>query len=152
MIQRVQSVYLLLVVILLIVAACMPVGTFTGTDGTPAHIFRPLGVSMADGNVQSTWGLFGILVLGAVVACCTIFLFHNRILQIRLTIFNSILLISYYVVFVVFLYVLKGRLGETDYCVGWPLCLPVVCLILNYLSIRAIYRDEALVRATDRLR
>lgn len=152
MIQRIQSVYLLLVTILLIVAACMPVGTFAGTDGVTAHVFRPLGVSLADGNVQSTWGLFGILVLAAVVACCTIFLFRNRLLQIRLTIFNSILLIGYYIVFAVFLFVLKGRLSGADYQIGWALCLPVVCLVLNYLSVRAIYRDEALVRAADRLR
>ena len=33
MIQRIQSVYLLLVTILLVVAICMPVGQFIGADG-----------------------------------------------------------------------------------------------------------------------
>ena len=54
MIQRIQSVYLLLVTILLVVAICMPVGQFIGADGVTAHVFKPLGVALADGGFQST--------------------------------------------------------------------------------------------------
>ena len=56
MIQRIQSVYLLLVTVLLVVAICMPVGQFIGADGVTAHVFKPLGVALADGGFQSTWG------------------------------------------------------------------------------------------------
>ena len=90
MIQRIQSVYLLLVAILLVVALCLPVGQFIGSDGIAAHIFKPLGVTLADGNFQSTWGLFGILLLSAIIALCTIFLFRNRMLQVRMTVFGSL--------------------------------------------------------------
>ncbi|KAB4199829.1 DUF4293 domain-containing protein, partial [Bacteroides uniformis] len=45
MIQRIQSVYLLLVTVLLVVAICMPVGQFIGADGVTAHVFKPLGVA-----------------------------------------------------------------------------------------------------------
>lgn len=152
MIQRIQSVYLLLVAVLLVVAACLPVGTFVETGGVSLHSFKPLGLTLADGEFQSTWGLFGLLLLSAVVALCTIFLFRNRILQIRMTIFGSLLVIGYYVVFFIFLYVLKQRLDGAAFQMGWALCLPVICLILDYLSIRAIYRDEELVRSTERLR
>ena len=55
MIQRIQSVYLLLVTVLLVVAICMPVGQFIGADGVTAHVFKPLGVALADGGFQSTW-------------------------------------------------------------------------------------------------
>ena len=78
MIQRIQSVYLLGVTVLLVVAMCMPVGLFIGADGITENVFKPLGVSMADGSFQSTWGLFGILLLSAIIAFCTIFLFRNR--------------------------------------------------------------------------
>lgn len=152
MIQRIQSVYLLLVAVLLVVAACLPVGTFVETGGVSLYSFKPLGLTLADGEFQSTWGLFGLLLLSAVVALCTIFLFRNRILQIRMTIFGSLLVIGYYVVFFIFLYVLKQRLDGAAFQMGWALCLPVICLILDYLSIRAIYRDEELVRSTEHLR
>ena len=133
MIQRIQSVYLLLVTVLLVVAICMPVGQFIGADGVTAHVFKPLGVALADGGFQSTWGLFGILLLSALVAFCTIFLFRNRMLQIRMTIFSSILLIGYYIAFCVFMFILKGDLDAMTFQLGWALCLPVVAIILNYL-------------------
>lgn len=152
MIQRIQSVYLLLAAVLLVVALFMPVGQFIASDGVTAHVFKPLGVTLADGTFQSTWGLFGILLLSAIIAVCTIFLFRNRMLQVRMTIFSSLLLIGYYVAFFVFMYVLKGELEASTFRLGWALCLPAVCIILNYLSFRAIYRDELMVKAADRLR
>lgn len=152
MIQRIQSVYLLVVTILLFVAAFMPVGHFIGADGVSSYAFKPLGVSLPGGEFQSTWGLFGILLLSAIIAFCTIFLFRNRMLQIRMTIFGSILLIGYYVAFVVFMFMLKDSLNAVSYQIGWALCLPVVCIILDYLAFRAIYRDEVMVKAADRLR
>lgn len=152
MIQRIQSVYLLVVTILLVVAMCMPVGDFIGADGIATHVFKPLGVTLADGSFHSTWGLFGILLLSTIIAFCTIFLFRNRMLQVRMTIFGSILLIGYYVAFAVFLFVLEDDLEAMTFRVGWALCLPLVSIVLNYLAFRAIYRDEVMVKAADRLR
>ncbi|MCD8184712.1 MAG: DUF4293 domain-containing protein [Bacteroides sp.] len=152
MIQRIQSVYLLLVTVLLVLAACLPVGEFIGLDGVTAYVFKPLGMTMADGVLHSTWGLFGILLLSAIIAFCTIFLFRNRMLQVRMTIFSSLLLIGYYIAFVVFMLMLKNDLEVMSLRLGWALCLPAVCIILNYLAFRTIYRDEVMVKAADRLR
>lgn len=152
MIQRIQSVYLLLAAILLGVALCMPMGQFLAADDVTTMVFKPLGVSLADGGLQSTWGLFGILLLGGIVDLCTIFLYRNRMLQVRMSIFCSILLIGFYVAFFVFMYMLKSNLGAASFRIGWALCLPAVCIILNYLAFRAIYRDELMVKAMDRLR
>lgn len=151
MIQRIQSVYLLLVAILLVLAMCMPVGQFIGADGVTSYLFNPLGVTLADGEFQSTWGLFGILLLGALIALCTIFLYRNRMLQVRMTIFGSLLLVGYYIAFFVFMFVLKDDLNAS-FQLGWALCLPLVSIILNYLAFRGIYRDELMVKAADRLR
>lgn len=152
MIQRIQSLYLLIVTGLLIAAMCLPVGQFIAADGVTEYVFKPMGISM-DGVFQSsTWGLFGILFLSAVIAFCTIFLFRNRMLQVRMTIFNSILLIGYYVAFFVFMFMLKDKLDAMTFQFGLALCLPAISIILNYLSFRAIYRDELMVKAVDRLR
>jgi hypothetical protein len=35
---------------------------------------------------------------------------------------------------------------------SWTVCLPLVAIILNWLAIRAIGKDEVLVKAYDRLR
>lgn len=151
MIQRIQSVYLFLVTVLLVVAAFMPLGQWIEADQVTAHLFKPLGVTMANGEFQSTWGLFGILLLSAIIAGCTIFLFRNRMLQIRMTIFSTILLVGYYIVLGVFAYMLSSDLNAS-FQLDWALCLPAICMVLNYLAFRGIYRDEVMVKAADRLR
>lgn len=148
MIQRIQTVYLLIVTGLLITAMCLPMGYFI--DATGEHPFKAMGMGVNEA-FQSTWGLFGILMLSTLVAFATIFLFKNRMLQIRMTIFNSILLVGYYVTFFVFKSILTGDLDAMSFQLGWALCLPAIAIILNYLSFRAIYSDEILIKAQDRL-
>ena len=148
MIQRIQTIYLLLVTALLITIMCLPV-CFIGADAA-MYVFKPLGVEM-NGTLYSTWGVFGILLLSAIIAFATIFLFKNRMLQIRMTIFNSILLIGYYLTFLAFMFVLKKDLSAT-FQISWALCLPLISIILNWLAVRAIGRDEVMVKAADRLR
>ena len=99
MIQRIQSLYLLIVTALLIAAMCLPMGYFIDTTGE--HPFKALGIDV-NGTFQSTWGIFGILMLSALVAFATILLYKNRMLQIRMSIFNSLLLVGYYIAFVAF--------------------------------------------------
>ena len=41
---------------------------------------------------------------------------------------------------------------DTTFSASWTVCLPLVSLILNWLAIRGIGADEALVKAYDRLR
>lgn len=149
MIQRIQTVYLLLVVGLLITCMCLPLGYFVDAEAV-TYTFSPLGISAGDA-FQSSWGLFCILLLSSIIALATVFLYRNRMLQIRMTIFNTILLIGFYLAFVAFYFALKGDL-EATFRINWALCLPLIAIILNYLAIRAIGRDEVLVKAADRLR
>ncbi len=151
MLQRIQTVYLLVVTVLLIITMCQPVGSFVAGDGS-IYNFMSYGIVFPDGATSSSsWGMLALLILSAIVSSGTIFMFKNRILQIRMTVFNSIILIGYYITFVVFMFVLKGKL-EASYQLSWALALPLVCIILNYLAIRAIGKDEFMVKAADRLR
>lgn len=147
MIQRIQTVYLLLVTGLLIAAMCLPMGYFIDTMGE--HSFKAVGLEV-NGTFQSTWGLLGILMLSTIVAFASIFLFKNRMLQIRMSIFNSLLLIGYYIAFIAFYFALKSDVNL--FRIGWALCLPLIAIILNILAIRAIGRDEVMIKAADRLR
>ena len=152
MIQRIQSIYLLLAAVCVAITMCISVGSFIEADGITTHVLKPLGISYANGEYQSTWGLFGLLFLSAVISIATIFLFRNRMLQVRMTIFNALLLIGYYVVAAVFIFSLKGGLNDASFRPGIGLALPAVAIILCYLAFRGIYRDEIMVRAADRLR
>ncbi|MGL5262699.1 MAG: DUF4293 family protein, partial [Bacteroides sp.] len=59
MIQRIQSVYLLLVTVILSVCAFVSQGYFLTAEG--AHYdFKPLGIILED-QTFSTWALFALL-------------------------------------------------------------------------------------------
>ncbi|MEG1564152.1 MAG: DUF4293 domain-containing protein [Bacteroides sp.] len=149
MIQRIQTIYLLLVTAVLVASMCLPVGCFVDADGV-SYTLKPLGMQLGE-TFHSTWGMFGILLLSAIISLCTIFLFKNRMLQIRMSIFNAVLLIGYYLTFLAFMFVLKGDLNAT-FLLAWSLCLPLVAIILDVMAIRSIGRDEVMVKAAERLR
>lgn len=149
MIQRIQSVYLLVVTILMIVCMCSPVGSIIANTNEISE-FGNLCITMPDGTKDyAPWALFAILLVVAILSFVTIFLFKKRMLQIRLTIFSSVVLIGYYMALVAYIFMLAEN---TNFTPSWTICLPFIALILNWLAIRGIGADEALVKAYDRLR
>ena len=115
MIQRIQSVYLLVVTILIIICLCSPVGSYIGSDYSVSALTN-LCLTMADGTKDyAPWALFVILLVVAVLA-----------------------------------FMLKEE--SMTFSPSWTVCLPLVAIILNWLAIRAIGKDEVLVKAYDRLR
>ena len=62
MIQRIQTIYLLLTAILLGVAMCYPIGVFVGADGVSTSVFTPVHLVLADGTSQLTIGMIGLLL------------------------------------------------------------------------------------------
>ena len=149
MIQRIQSVYLLAVTILMIVCMCSPVGSVIANTQEISELSN-LAITFPDGTKDfAPWALFAILLIVALLSFGTIFLFKKRMLQIRLTIFSSVMLIGYYLTLVATIFMLAD---ETSFTPSWSICLPFVGIVLNWLAIRGIGADEALVKAYDRLR
>jgi hypothetical protein len=130
MIQRIQSVYLLIVTGVLIAGMCMPLGYFHSENGVETYTFKAWGVNMGN-NFYSTWGLFTIILLCSGIAFATIFLFKRRMLQIRMTVFNSILLVGYYLAIVAFYFVLKDKPEIESFHISWARCFPAIAVILN---------------------
>lgn len=149
MIQRIQSVYLLVVTILMVICMCSPVGSIIASTHEISE-FGNLFITLPDGTKDyATWALFTILLVVAGLSFVTIFLFKKRMLQIRLTIFSCVMLIGYYLTLIAYIFMLAE---DTTFSASWTVCLPFVALILNWLAIRGIGADEALVKAYDRLR
>lgn len=149
MIQRIQTVYLLAVAILMVVMMSLPVGNLMGADKT-IYEFTNLSISAEGAEPDySPWALFAILMVEAVISLVTIFQFKRRILQMRLTSFATILLVCYYAVLAVFVFMLKG---DRSFIPQWTVCLPFIAIVLNWLAVRAIGKDEAMVRSYERLR
>lgn len=149
MIQRIQSIYLLVVTILMVVCLCSSIGSIVASTNE-ISTFGNLCITLPDGTKDySPWALFAILLIVAGLSFGTIFLFKKRMLQIRLTIFSSIMLIGYYITLIAYIFMLAE---DASFTPSWIICLPFIGIVLNWLAIRAIGADEALVKAYDRLR
>lgn len=152
MIQRIQSVYLLLVICICAITACLPLAELISPDAY--YQFTPLGIYTVGENTvltYSTFSLFTLLIVTGLIALGEIFLYKNRILQMRMGSFSILLLIGYYVAWGYFLYTQKEILNASLHY-KFASGLPMICIILEYLAIRSIGKDEALVRSLDRLR
>ncbi|BEG98501.1 DUF4293 domain-containing protein [Bacteroides sedimenti] len=151
MIQRIQTVYLLLVAALLTITIFIPVGSFIDTNGL-TYPFTPLNITLPSAGLNYTpWGQLAILILAAMIAFATIFLFKNRKLQMRMCVFNSLIIAGYYLVYLMFILMTKGS-SNVSFQFSFGLCLPVISLILTYLAFRSIRKDDAMVKAADRIR
>ncbi len=157
MIQRIQTVFLALVVILGIAFSFVPILSFTGNNTIyimkayntyiGAEMTEVLSKNMGVGVLE---GL--IVVLGLII----IILFKNRQLQIKLAKLNILLIALQIAAIVMYNDVAKTAIGPNanDVLVNFKLgaIIPVVSLIFTYLAIHFIKKDEKLVRAADRLR
>lgn len=81
------------------------------------------------------------------IAFFTIFMYHHRLFQIRLCIFNIILLLAFqgWIAYAFFTCE-KGTIFSIT------AVFPIICVILTFTALRYIARDEALVRAASTLR
>lgn len=149
MIQRIQSVYLLIVAILSVIVISNPVGSFIGTGNSITEFTNLSLISQGGTESYEPWALFAIQMISAIISLITIFLYKKRMVQIRFTLFNIILAVGYYATLVTFVFMLKG---ESTFVPSWVVCLPFVGIVLDWLAIRAIGKDEMLVKAYERLR
>lgn len=152
MIQRIQTIYLLLIVVLAVINMFLPLAVLQ--QGNELFTFDITGVVTMNETkemVYPTWGLFGLMCVICLIAFVTIFLFKKRILQIRFCIFNMLLMLGFYAYFGFLIWTIKNEVDMTV-SVKFALCFPLVSMILNYLAIRNIGADEALVRSLERLR
>lgn len=153
MLQRIQTVYLLIIVGLMVATLFLPLALLRA--GGEFYSFDAAGVSTIAAEaelVYPTWGLFALVAAISLLALVTIFLFRKRILQIRLCVFNAILMIGFYGMFAFFVWTMVGKLPECELNMKIAMSFPVIALILDYLAIRNIGADEALIRSLNRLR
>ncbi len=159
MIQRIQTLYLLLVVVCMALLAFFAPIQFLTPETAEVQQQYELGFLHLQNTtdvanivrVSSVWALAVLEIAIAALALVTIFLFKKRLLQARLCIINIFLMIGYYVVLTVYVFFACKQLGVDWFINVWA-ALPIVGIVLTFMAMRAIAKDEALVRAADRIR
>ncbi len=154
MLQRIQSLYLLIVLILCSLNAFLPIAEFASSTEVYQLGISGLKQIITDSEpvtIEHVWVMAIILIIIPLISLITVNLFKRRMLQIRLTVFNSLLMLGYYGLFFYFRYYFITKYNCEAFFT-WTIILPLISIILNYLAIRAIGKDEALVQSLNRIR
>ena len=145
MIQRKQTLFLVLAIILSITCLCMPIGILEPIGmGTPTVLWN-LGTVVPGSGVQfSNWPLFAFLAVSVVLEIIAIFTYHRRMLQAKLC--------SWSIVFSLAFSILNGFGKSYTFHLQLAACLPLVAIIALVLARRGVIQDEKLIRSADRIR
>jgi hypothetical protein len=156
MIQRVQSIYLLLVTILMSFTLVKPYAGFTLIDGQSLLLKAHVITIQSGENVISTYKttipvIFLVLVAGF-LSFFTIFFYHRRILQIRLTLLTMVLIVILTGAMLAYYFTVKNSFTDETSTLRLSMAFPVLALIFCTMAIRGIRHDELLVKSYDRIR
>lgn len=152
MIQRIQSVFLLLVAVLMGIAIVSPLMEFSD-GGESAYTFISLGIGpLFSVKYSTTWGVFVFATLSALSAFVNIFLYKKRKMQ-TLVGYSTILFILLFYLAVYFYfnsYTTENALIFSSF--GYGVILPIIALVFNLLAILRIKKDDNLVKSLNRIR
>ncbi|MFR9165848.1 MAG: DUF4293 domain-containing protein [Dysgonomonas sp.] len=151
MIQRIQSVYLLLVALLMALAVFLPLIAFKDVSANILEL-KGLGIFFEAQKAYPTWGIFFVGGIISVLSLINIFLYKNRKKQMRICVINTLLLLFFYVTIAVYAHFGMQALNLTFYSVKFGLALPLLAIIVNTMALVKIKADEKLVKSLDRIR
>jgi len=147
MVQRIQTLYVLISAILIGLLFSLPFADIV--FGNQDYLFDIRGIVLNDKVQISGLPIAIFIAMTLLVHVVVLFIYKKRILQMRMLVFSIILMLGLFGIFYFFTYY-----SFDDAKIHFKLCVafPLVAIIFDYLAIRAIGKDEALIRSVDRIR
>lgn len=177
MIQRKQSIFLLLAAIALVFCFAFPMATFTAKAplGVPVsgalnlipkdnpelrnEILSGQPVTMGQKGFIKTWPLMTLTLVAIAIALVSIFLYKNRPTQAKVVAVGFLLtVVDIFLIFIwavdKYVKVVTTPMACTDIQTRYAASafLPIVAAVFFFLAQRSIKADEEKVRSADRLR
>jgi len=157
MIQRIQSIFLILVAAAGILLFWFPLaGYYDEYNGNYKLMVTGLQCMDPDPRITTTFWfavpLMVVSILMPLLALITLFLYKKRLLQIRLIAIT--MMITVIEIILIFLFYINKveELTAIKPAYQFGIFLPLIALVFLVLANRFIRRDEALVKSADRLR
>ena len=151
--QRIQTVFLVLLVASMVISFFLPIWKIT--EGSKEMQLYPLHFTTIENGARTTqyfpFSLTAILMAAAAtIAIMEIRRFDNRMTQIKLGTLNSLILALALGSVYYFYNQVTKQYGYGKY--GVSLWIPFVGVLFNWLALRFIRKDEKKVRDSDRMR
>ena len=147
MIQRIQTIYIFISALL--IATLMKLTFAELSVNNELYTFVAKGIFYGEELIFNGMAIFIFIPVIALLHFFTIFLYKKRILQIRILVFSIVLLLGLFGLFFYFSY---AGFDGAKIAFKIPVVFPIVAAILDFLAIRAIGKDEALIRSLNRIR
>lgn len=172
MIHRIQSIYLLVVSVLMLFLLVLPIAEIAverkeaisekeTADAKEIVIYKNYGAVIYSQDKAktffSTWPVTALTCIIGLISFINIFLFTTRMLQIRICIFNILLLVglsglTYYYFTAIKKQIIISNLAIIEHTFDISVVFPVISIVFTFLAYRGIRKDELLVRSYERLR
>ena len=141
-----HQVWLALICVLMFAGLILPIGQFVNAEGASAELtnFR---LNFIEGDSSGAlWALGTIMIVTLAVGVFELLLsgFRNFVLQKRLLVFMMLLTAGYYILFVIYVLLLKG---DASFGPRPAAAFPLISLVLEYMSISGVSKAEAAIIA-----
>jgi hypothetical protein len=153
MVQRLQTIYLLIAAILMAVTVFSPLASFIAEGAAKEFFYYTWGFESVVGEMFSrTWGVIVFTVLCAILPFINIFLFKSRKLQMKIGNITTFLILFLYLTIGVYAFSIMRENSLVLVNAKYGIILPLIALICNVLAILQIKKDEKLVQSLNRIR
>ena len=153
MIQRIQTIYLSIAVILTSALFYTKLVTLSTKDTLYTMFYNGVftGETAGGGPVMGMLAFTILLYVSILIGVITIFMYKKRLLQIRIAALNIGLQIGL-TALIYFFAKTAGRELDAVYSFHYSMVFPLISVVLLIMAIKAIGKDEALIRSMDRIR
>ncbi len=151
--QRAQTVYLLLLVIVLSLTVVFPFANYS--SGEEYVRFNIFGLSENKGNVDTWFPYYITIALSVGLSLFSVTQFKNRKRQLNLGKINYFVILLTIIMLFIDITSVAGNLNMSKEDINYDIVgfmLPVAAMAFQFLANRGIKKDEALVKSMDRLR
>lgn len=154
MIQRIQSIFLLLIATCMIVMIFLPNWRETSTTDTVTMDALSMVHSKAGTQASSrqVWYIAALAAVAAGMALFSLVSYKNRVLQMGLGAINALVMAGVLGLIIYFTREAETIIPNHEGAFQAGTYLPMAAMICNIIANRFIRRDEKLVRSADRMR
>ena len=153
MIQRIQTVYLLIIALVMAIPLFVPIAQILIPSDASYNFFTYGVVLIGQQSVLQAhyWALFILNIFMIGLPIVTVFLYKKRFLQLRLCIAEIILLVGSMILMWYHINQFQSNINA-DIIYKISFILPLVSVVLAYLAMRGIFKDIKLLKSLDRIR
>lgn len=153
MLQRIQTLYLLVSLALVVLLLFSPVAEILA-DNNKLLVFKSTGLYEVESGKMIIKTIPVIILISVIILLyiVSIMAFKRRVLQARICMLNILLLFGLIGLAYYYLSFIFRKTEPLESSLRLAALYPVICIILTFLAYRNIRKDEQIVKSIDKIR